>query len=182
MSSQTHRRRTATCSDNFAPVHEEHTTFDLPVTGAVPAHLDGRYLRIGPNPVADPGPGHHWFVGEGMVHGVRLEGGRARWYRNRQVRARGDDFAPNTNVLEHAGRTLALVEAGAAPYELTARARHRSAATRSARSPAATPPTRTRTRRPASCTRCPTAGPAATWSTTPCVDTDGRSGTRPRSR
>ena len=38
-------------------------------------------------------------------------------------RSRGNpsraDFAANTNVLEHGGRTLALVEAGAAPYELT---------------------------------------------------------------
>jgi len=105
--------------DNFAPVTEELTALDLDVTGRIPDHLDGRYLRTGPNPASDPGPGYHWFVGEGMVHGVRLEGGRARWYRNRWVRPRGDDFAPNTNVLEHAGRTLALVEAGAQPYELT---------------------------------------------------------------
>ncbi|WP_395658955.1 carotenoid oxygenase family protein [Nocardioides sp.] len=105
--------------DGFAPVHEELTVFDLPVTGSVPEHLDGRYLRIGPNPATDPGEGYHWFLGEGMVHGVRLEGGRAQWYRNRYVRPRGDDFAPNTHVFEHAGRTLAVVEAGATPYELT---------------------------------------------------------------
>lgn len=104
---------------NFAPVREEHTATDLAVTGTIPDHLDGRYLRIGPNPVGDPGPGYHWFLGEGMVHGVRIEGGQARWYRNRQVRAQGEDSAPNTNVLEHAGRTLALVEAGSPPYELT---------------------------------------------------------------
>lgn len=110
--------------DNFAPVREEHTATDLAVTGTIPDHLDGRYLRIGPNPVADPGPGYHWFLGEGMVHGVRLEGGHARWYRNRQVHAQGEDSAPNTNVLEHAGRTLALVEAGSPPYELTPRPRH----------------------------------------------------------
>ncbi|WP_345799150.1 carotenoid oxygenase family protein [Nocardioides sp. YIM 152315] len=54
-----------------------------------------------------------------MVHGVRLGDGRAQWYRNRWVRPVGDDFAPNTNVLAHAGRTLALVEAGSPPYELT---------------------------------------------------------------
>jgi len=29
------------------------------------------------------------------------------------------DFAPNTNVIAHAGRTYAIVEAGARPYELT---------------------------------------------------------------
>ena len=29
------------------------------------------------------------------------------------------DFASNTNVIGHAGRTFAIVEAGARPYELT---------------------------------------------------------------
>lgn len=119
--------------DNFAPVREELTATDLAVTGRLPAHLDGRYLRIGPNPLDDPGDQHHWFLGEGMVHGVRLRDGQAQWYRNRWVRSadvadalgepvRGTpgelDFAANTNVLQHAGRTLALVEAGAPPYEL----------------------------------------------------------------
>ena len=33
----------------FAPV-EEITAFDVPVTGALPAALNGRYLRNGPNP------------------------------------------------------------------------------------------------------------------------------------
>lgn len=120
--------------DNFEPVTEELTAIDLEVTGVLPDHLDGRYLRIGPNPLHDPGERYHWFMGEGMVHGVRLRDGKAEWYRNRWVRSSavaeelgepvrgtpgGADFAANTNVLEHAGRTLALVEAGSAPYELT---------------------------------------------------------------
>ncbi|PUA81448.1 carotenoid oxygenase family protein [Nocardioides currus] len=105
--------------DNFAPVAEELTATDLTVTGQLPDHLDGRYLRIGPNPAHDPGERYHWFMGEGMVHGVRLRDGKAEWYRNRWVRPAASDFAANTNVLEHAGRTLALVEAGSPPYELT---------------------------------------------------------------
>ena len=80
--------------DNFAPVHDELTAFDLPVTGSVPQHLDGRYLRIGPNPANDPGEAYHWFLGDGMVHGVRIEDGHARWYRNRWVRPDTGDFAP----------------------------------------------------------------------------------------
>jgi carotenoid cleavage dioxygenase len=104
--------------DSFAPVHQELTAFDLEVTGTIPDHLDGRYLRIGPNPAHDPGEDHHWFLGEGMVHGVRLEDGVARWYRNRWVRPETGDLAPNTNVVGHRGRTLALVEAGSPPYEL----------------------------------------------------------------
>ena len=34
---------------SFAPVTEEITAFDLPVTGQVPAGLSGRYLRNGPS-------------------------------------------------------------------------------------------------------------------------------------
>jgi carotenoid cleavage oxygenase len=122
----------------FAPVRQEHTLTDLPVTGAIPAHLDGRYLRNGPNPVAEVDPEtYNWFTGDGMVHGIRIRDGRAEWYRNRWIRtpwvaaALGEPFTPaessaplggtgaNTNVIGHAGRTLALVEAGLAIQELT---------------------------------------------------------------
>ena len=34
----------------FAPVQDETTAYDLPVDGAIPTALDGRYLRNGPNP------------------------------------------------------------------------------------------------------------------------------------
>jgi carotenoid cleavage dioxygenase len=122
---------------NAAPVHEELTVTELPVTGTLPAHLDGRYLRNGPNPVSEVDPAtYHWFTGTGMVHGVRLRDGKAEWYRNRYVRsaevaeALGEDlhpgpvhmdmdFAANTHVIGHAGRTFAIVEAGSRPYELT---------------------------------------------------------------
>jgi carotenoid cleavage dioxygenase-like enzyme len=120
----------------FAPVAEEVTAFDLPVTGRVPDELSGRYLRNGPNPLGLDDPGYHWFLGPGMVHGVRLRDGRAEWYRNRWVRSRevadslGEgwptgpvhadmDFAANTHIIGHAGRTLATVEAGPLPYELS---------------------------------------------------------------
>ncbi len=33
----------------FAPVTEEVTALDLPVTGRIPSELNGRYLRNGPN-------------------------------------------------------------------------------------------------------------------------------------
>ena len=55
--------------------------------GEIPPDLDGRLLRIGPNPVAPPDPStYHWFTGTGMVHGLRLRDGQAEWYRNRFVR------------------------------------------------------------------------------------------------
>ena len=63
----------------FAPVQHEYTLTDLAVTGAIPDHLDGRYLRNGPNPRQATA---HWFTGDGMIHGVRIESGRAKWYRN----------------------------------------------------------------------------------------------------
>ncbi|MFE7660339.1 carotenoid oxygenase family protein [Streptomyces celluloflavus] len=122
---------------NFAPVTDELTAYDLPVTGAIPPELSGWYLRNGPNPKDADSP--HWFFGDGMVHGVRLEGGRAVSYRNRWVRTstftdgvrvRGENGqrdltagAANTHVVRHAGRTLALVESSF-PYEIDCRPGH----------------------------------------------------------
>jgi carotenoid cleavage dioxygenase-like enzyme len=125
----------------FAPVEEEITAFDLPVTGRLPAGLNGRYLRNGPNPLGLDDPYYrfregHWFLGPGMVHGVRLRDGKAEWYRNRWVRSQplaeamdekwpggpvhaDMDFAANTHIIAHAGRYLATVEAGPLPYELS---------------------------------------------------------------
>ncbi|TDW18663.1 carotenoid oxygenase family protein [Kribbella kalugense] len=117
---------------NYAPVDKELTAYDLPVTGQIPPGLTGWYLRNGPNP-HDAASGH-WFFGDGMIHGVRIEGGRAVSYRNRWVRtstftdgAKVNDTegnldltagVANTHVVRHAGRTLALVESSY-PYELT---------------------------------------------------------------
>ena len=117
------------------PMARELTLTNLSVQGTIPPELDGRYLRIGPNPVTPPSAAaYHWFTGDGMVHGVRLARGQALWYRNRWVRsnkvsaALGEAPAPgprnalgdnaNTNVLGHAGKTWALVEAGSFPVEL----------------------------------------------------------------
>lgn len=116
------------------PMRDERTITDLGVTGTIPPELDGRYIRIGPNPATPPNPAaYHWFTGDGMVHGVRLKGGKALWYRNRWIRsnavsaALGEAPAPgprngndtvNTNVLGHAGATWALVEAGGYPVRI----------------------------------------------------------------
>lgn len=119
------------------PMTAEFTLTDLAVSGTIPSDLDGSYLRNGPNPVRPPNPAtHHWFTGTGMVHGVRIEGGRARWYRNRWIRGRevsealGEPLAPgirtegfdapNTNVIGHAGALWAIVEAGGNPVRIGA--------------------------------------------------------------
>jgi carotenoid cleavage dioxygenase len=136
---QTVKSRNPYLEGFLAPVSAEVTATDLPVTGHIPEHLDGRYLRNGPNPVAEVDPAtYHWFTGDGMVHGVSLHDGKAGWYRNRWVRSPGvrsalgeppattrnlragmQSLGANTNVLAHAGKTLALVEGGVANYELT---------------------------------------------------------------
>ena len=120
---------------NFGPVQEEVTEFELEVLGDIPKELSGRYLRNGPNPFAEVPSTHHWFLGAGMVHGIRLLEGEAKWYRNRYVgsaelsKFRGQDDiygynwnnssgGPNTNVGGFAGKTWAMVEAGGCPVEL----------------------------------------------------------------
>ena len=59
---------------------------------------------------------YHWFTGDGMIHGIRLEEGKADWYRNRLVTTNG---APNTHVIGHGDRTWAIVESGSPPAELS---------------------------------------------------------------
>lgn len=130
-------------SGNFAPVRSEDD-FVLEVVGEIPAGLNGAFYRNGPNPQFDPRDEYHWFSGDGMIHGVFVEDGKAT-YRNRYVRtpkwlaenAAGralygtfgnpmtsdpsvvgkDGGVGNTNIVWHAGRLLALEE-GHAPFEL----------------------------------------------------------------
>ncbi|MER5213125.1 carotenoid oxygenase family protein [Streptomyces sp. NPDC002838] len=117
---------------HYTPVADEITEVDLKVRGTLPPELTGRYFRNGHNPRPGDVP-THWFRGSGMLHGVRLEEGRASWYRNRWVRTPALDGAPylredgsvdltasiaGTHVVEHAGRILALQEANL-PFEVT---------------------------------------------------------------
>lgn len=119
----------------FAPIETECTETSLRVTGQVPVDLNGLYLRNGPNPIEPPNSGaYHWFMGEAMVHGIRLGDGNAQWYRNRYLgmdgvqRRLGRERLPgprrgtfetvNTNIIGHGGRLWALVEAGPYPVEL----------------------------------------------------------------
>ncbi len=109
--------------DNWAPVLDERTDFDLRVDGVIPPELVGTYVRTGPNPAS--GTSAHWFFGDGMLHGVRLAGGKAEWYRNRFVQTpnitdpRGDVMSNvgdltrgtgNTHVVLHNGELLCLEE------------------------------------------------------------------------
>jgi len=117
---------------HFRPVNSEATAFHLPVRGAIPTELAGRYFRNGHNPKDGTNPGA-WFYGSGMIHGIRVAGGKAEWYRNRWVRTPALEGAPffteagtidltasaaGTSVIAHAGRILALQEVNL-PFEIT---------------------------------------------------------------
>lgn len=131
-------------SGNFAPIHSEDD-FVLEVTGEIPREMRGALFRTGPNPQFEPrDPNHHWFAGDGMIHGFYLADGQAS-YRNRYVRtpkwltenAAGKSLwgtfgnpmtsdpsvmgkesgVANTNIVWHAGRLLALEE-GHRPFEM----------------------------------------------------------------
>lgn len=134
-------------SGNFAPLLVECDAHEFVIDGQVPGDLNGALFRTGPNPMFPPfGQSHHWFLGEGMVHGFFIEDGRVR-YRNRWVRTEqfneqrkagrrlystafgGEASDPsvagmarnvaNTNIVPHAGKLWALDE-GSSPVEMKA--------------------------------------------------------------
>jgi carotenoid cleavage dioxygenase len=119
----------------YRPVGVEVTVLGPPVTGQLPQGLDGTFLRIGPNALGGSDPARdHSFAGDAMVHGLRLRDGRAQWYRNRWLRTDrvagafgelptpGPRYGPsdnaNGNIVQHAGRVLALGDGGVLPHQL----------------------------------------------------------------
>ncbi|MEM8778815.1 MAG: carotenoid oxygenase family protein, partial [Cyanobacteria bacterium P01_G01_bin.49] len=108
------------------------------------ANLNGMFVRNGPNPQFPPIGQYHWFDGDGMLHGVHIQGGKAS-YRNRYVQTRGfqleneaqktiwtglleppqmdNPYGPtkntaNTALVYHAEELLALWEGGE-PHAVT---------------------------------------------------------------
>jgi len=140
MHEQLQQRKSPFLEGNFAPWRREEDIEDLEICGSLPDALNGTYFRNGPNPAFDPIGRYHWFDGDGMIHAIRLHGGRAS-YRNRWVRSQGllEEMragralyygllelgrgegryknTANTNVLFHAGKFFGLME-GALPTEL----------------------------------------------------------------
>jgi carotenoid cleavage dioxygenase len=73
-------------SGHWEPMLEEHEKQNLAVLhGEIPAELSGCFLRVGPNPrfldKLDQSK-YHFFLGEGMIHCVELNSGKAT-YRHR---------------------------------------------------------------------------------------------------
>jgi len=114
------------------------------IEGALPRELNGTLFRNGPSQNVLPPEGAealHLFDGDGYVHALRFEDGRAH-HRSRFVRTQSflaeekegrycmsagnlavenpievPRVQPNTNVVHHAGRLFALVE-NAPPFEI----------------------------------------------------------------
>ncbi len=129
-----------------APTIHETTAVDLQVDGELPRDLYGAYVRNGPNSIYQPANLYHWFDGDGMVHGVYFDDGKAS-YRSRFVRTEalaaesvaGRSSLPgimgpfdtsadpylkdtaNTDVVFHDGALLALWYMCGEPYRLDPR-------------------------------------------------------------
>lgn len=124
---------------NFGPVTDEITSDTLKVIGTIPPELSGMFVRNGPNPQWAPIGQYHWFDGDGMLHGVQINNGKAT-YCNRYIRTRGWKIenqvgkavwsgmleppqpnnpygsgknTANTALVWHAGQLLATWEGGA---------------------------------------------------------------------
>ena len=108
---------------NFRPVSEEVTETSLKVEGSIPPQLNGLYVRNGTN--SSTGISDHFFGGDGMIHGVRLEGGQAKWYRNRYVDTpvyrketggfgapKPEDTTSAVSLIYHGGKLMSLGEFG----------------------------------------------------------------------
>ncbi len=130
--------------DNFSPTQQEVVAENLSIIGELPLELSGIFLRNGPNPRFQPLGLYHWFDGDGMIHSIQINEGKAS-YRNRYVQTEGSLLeqrertaiwpglmnlprfdgphgilmknVANTSVVLHAGKLLALWEAGE-PYEM----------------------------------------------------------------
>jgi len=113
---------------NFAPVVGDLDVTNLRVSGQLPPALSGTWVRNGPNPA---GESAHWFLGNGMVHGLRVRNGQAEWYRRTAIQTPylldpenagipgGAVSYSNVSSVFHGGRLLSLGEIGF-PYELDA--------------------------------------------------------------
>jgi carotenoid cleavage dioxygenase len=123
-------------------------TDSLKVIGEIPKDLDGMFVRNHHNQIHEPLGVYHPFDGDGMLHAMRFEGGRAE-YRNRFVRTTGfyaeqgagralwpgmlrPDLAARrgwgamgamkdnagTDVKCHAGKLLASMSQGSEPWRI----------------------------------------------------------------
>ena len=170
-------------SGNYAPVTDEVTAFDLQVIGELPAELNGRYLRNGPNPMdrstRRPITGSWataWSTASGSARARPSGTATATSARTadseppRRPRHRRPQLERLGPRPEHQRRRLRRHDVGDGrsrrlPGRVDLRARHRRPATTStARCPAPSPPIPKSTRPPARCTPWSTPGRSG-WTT-----------------
>lgn len=123
----------------FEPWPAECDINDITIIGKIPQELNGTFYRNGPNPQYVYSENYHMYEGDGMIHAVTLQNGRAsyqnRWIRTEKFLAERQaqkslfggmrDFmacddsvkncsrnTANTNVVWHHGKLLALNEGG----------------------------------------------------------------------
>ncbi len=85
-----HPYRTGAWRPQVVEYDAEYDIGDALVSGCIPDDLAGVYLRNTENPVHDSIGRYHPFDGDGMLHSIRFDNGRAS-YRNRFVRTAGLD-------------------------------------------------------------------------------------------
>ncbi len=102
------------------------------IKGEIPQQLSGILLRIGPNPIHVAKPAlHHWFSGDGMIHGLKIINGEIEWFKSRYIATdtickaqkkektqgfrRGPADIINTNAFYFSGKIWASIEAGTFP-------------------------------------------------------------------
>ncbi|MEM6817179.1 MAG: carotenoid oxygenase family protein [Pseudomonadota bacterium] len=84
LSANDHPYRNGAWTPNF----DEYDADDLEIIGTIPDDIDGIYVRNTENPVHDAIGKYHPFDGDGMLHMMQIQDGRAR-YKNRFVRTQG---------------------------------------------------------------------------------------------
>ena len=131
----------------FRPNPNEADYAITTIEGEIPRDLNGTLFRNGPNQKIPPSAGAgalHVFDGDALVHAIRFEDGKAH-HLSRFARTEGfeaaenggiyrgginvpaespadespSSYQPNTNIVFHGGRLLALVEV-APPFEMDA--------------------------------------------------------------
>ncbi|MCP4805567.1 MAG: 9-cis-epoxycarotenoid dioxygenase [Proteobacteria bacterium] len=122
----------------YTPVTDERTDH-CRISGELPDAMRGMFVQNSPNPKLPPIGAYHWFDGDGMVHGVEIQDGKAT-YRNRWTRTpdlaeeeaaglalypgilnpitRRDKDTANTDLCFHNGKLLALWWLGGQPMQL----------------------------------------------------------------
>ena len=74
--------------DAWVPNYDEYEVTDLNALGDIPEDIEGAYYRNTENQVHEPIGRFHPFDGDGMIHSINFENGKAN-YVNKFIRTEG---------------------------------------------------------------------------------------------